>query len=345
MTTEGLKAPPADGSWGVDKALCLFPINSEHIQLDDTFWTFSERWDKKQQKHVESYKGSRFVGNAKVDVYFRPDWNECTVAFNPSLVFQKKSSYLLPPSRLSAAVSIVLDGIQPYMYGAFDDFDPQTGELGRAANWEQHIRFSRLDFARNFHILEPKNIPSIKKAIENSTPNRSKYKSTYGSKDGGWTVYNGTKGSGVDLIYDKNIELQRHKNAESAPEHTWRFETQLKGGRLKAPFNVKTLDKISNESVWNVLEHRWQTCGWGVPVSEPNTIFSATEHLSQSIQSKLIGDLYLFEHGLTTRMDARQKAEVVKRARSCGLVAGMPIELSGTPIAFLDINTGGLVDL
>jgi hypothetical protein len=334
-----------DGNCGVDTVRIGFTLNPDLLSLHEPVWESHSHVDQKADKEFEWFTHNIWIGFTNVHITVRPTFNNCSLEFNAPQVLRNKSLFLLEPEALVGVVEKVLDGVRDLLSGAFDQLNPNTGEITRHPNWCSMVRFERLDLAKNFYIPSLADLANVKAAITKTIPKNMKKKGIFESPKYGWTVENKTNGVGMDRIYDKSVELARHHGSEKAPSGSLRFETQLQGNRLKAPIFVKTLDSLTNTVALEALEARWKACKWGVPVMEANSIYKAVESLSETKQERMLGFMMKAADGQTSAMDPRHLHAMTKEARLLGLVPGMPVSAQGKVSKMLDLRTGGLVEI
>lgn len=333
-----------DTQWGVDYVEFSFTVNNDLCSLSDSMWT----WDgsgKSRDSDVEhsTHIANVSLGGAEVKITYKPEHSKAYVSFNPSRVLKPKSAYLLPPAALPAVINGLLDQIQSAVHPEFDPVDLSTGDIARDGNWTQLINIHRLDAARNFLIDD---LPMVKAHLINATPRYGKVNHLYWDQKGGWTLQNSTKRVGHDRIYDKYAELDGIEPEEGVgvAEGTFRFEAQLHKDRLKK-FNLKTLDKVTDENVWNALKTRWNACNWDVVVPEAGTIIGALEPLSVALKEGLIGYLFLASQGAISGMSKEHIRDRNRLARQYGLQPGIDLHELGEPTRKLDLEAGGLVPI
>lgn len=341
-----LASMPNDSGWGIDTSFLYYPVDVSNLYPNDPFWVSEEtRNFHDSGKAYSCFVGSIRMEHANIRVEFEPEYSRVKLKFNASRLLQPKSTYLLPPNAFQALVGAILDELASVAPPVFDVLNSVTGEIERAENWAEQVKVSRLDLARNIFVPTPY-LNQVKLAVENTVARNQKLQQIYRSQNSDWTAVNSTKTAGQDRLYDKWAELQNHEIDEAlrASQGTLRFETQLQKDRLET-FGLRTLASITDERAWNAIASRWNACRWGVSVGEPNSLFAAVSSLKPSARLGVVGFMLYAAQRELDAFTNQQKRTFVSRAKSCGLTPGMPIELSGTPVAFLDINTGGLVDL
>lgn len=336
--------PPNDTDWGLDYVEFSFMVNPDLCSLTDSMWTWEgigkhRDSDQEYSTHIANVQ----FGDASVKIKFKPEQTKAYVSFNPSRALKPKSTYLLPPAALSAVINALLDQIHGAVHPLFDRVDSATGQITRDENWVSEITVHRLDVARNFIIDE---LPMVKAHLINATPRYGKINHLYWDRNGGWTLQNSTKKVGHDRIYDKYAELNgvESEDGVGVAEGTFRFESQLHKDRLKK-FGLKTLDQVTDYTVWNALKTRWEACNWDVQLPESGTVVKALEPLSVALKEGLIGYLFLASQGATSCMTKEHIRERNRLARQYGLQPGIDLYELGEPTRQLDLQTGRLIPI
>jgi hypothetical protein len=252
-----------------------------------------------------------------------------------------KSATLLPPAALQPIVEGILEEIRDSVWAEFDCVD-DAGTVTRDRDWQSQVHITRIDLARNFHVPKPE---LVKIGLRSARSRHSKSTHEYTS-NGTWTFENRTKTSGTDRFYDKSAELDAYGIDESLKQKDtiFRFEAELKKDRLIS-FGLRTLDRVTDESVWNAIAARWEATGWAIALPSGDGLHSCIERLSHSMRDNLIGFLFRRAEGLDTDMPAQYRRERDKRARDLGLTPGVPVDLLGPANEYLDLFAGHVSDL
>jgi hypothetical protein len=342
--TEQPLSPFSDGNAGLDTVTLSFPIDLNSVEAESSLWTIED---------YSSFKDSgrqrqKFVGTLKKDyadirVTLFPGYERIQLHFNAARLISPKSATLLPPEALVPLVEAIIDEISVTVRPVFDVVDYSTGTITRDPNWRHMVCFTRLDLARNFVIDQP---AELRRALEATKPKYGKTLHMYWDFNGGWTLNAATKRSGHDRFYDKAAELRNFCVEETIGESNglYRYETQLEGERLNT-FGLKTLADVTNDRVWNALEERWTALGWGVMIAEPNSIIAATRHLPPAEQDALIGFLYKAHLGDFSGYTDSRRRMLNSKAKQCGLIPGLPLELIGVGQRILSLDAGKFIDL
>jgi hypothetical protein len=329
---------PQDSEWGIDTCTLSIPVTSDVPELANNTWNQTE--GKQNQKFDKTTYVSNFsVGYANVRVAYMPIYGSIYISFNAARITSRKSADLLPPAALRPLVERLLLEIVPQIpvMPTFMTID-SLGTIEFAYNWPMQVKFTRLDCARNLYVDSPE---YVKHAL-------SKVKSLYQKTvhiyfdDEGWTRANATKSAGMDRIYDKSAEL---RNMELEERFHWdkrvfRFEVQLQGDRLQK-FGLKTLDKVSDESVWTALDTRWAACGWGIPMPSQGNLDELIQTVPQKLQLPLLGYLAMQAEGLMDVIDAKEANKYARLSRKMGIQPGLPITEYRPMGSALDLWSGG----
>jgi len=339
-------AVPADTDWGIDTVSCWFPVDLGLCTSDSPLWSSvstRNRLDTHSGVETSAHLGflRKDFGDVRVELY--PMDGRCRLHFNAARMATPKSAALLPPAALVRIVEGILEEIRDSVWADFDRID-DSGTITRDVNWQTQVHITRIDLARNFNVL---NAELIKIGLRNAKSRNSKSTHEYTS-NGTWTFENRTKTSGTDRFYDKSTELASYVvNASlKANGGTYRFETELKKDRLTT-FGLRTLDRVTDENVWNAISERWGATGWGIPLPSGEGFYRSLLKLSDAMRDNLIGFLHRRAEGLDTEMPSHYRRERDKRARDLGLTPGVPVELLGPATEFLDLESGtvGSLDL
>lgn len=340
-TATTTSAVPADSEWGIDTVSCWLPVNLSLSSSDTALWSSVSTRNLLDSEHrVETAVHLGFLhkdfGDVRIELY--PSDSRCRLHFNAARMVTPKSANLLPPRALVPIVEGILEEIRDSVWAEFDRVN-DAGEVVRDADWQSQVHVTRIDLARNFQVSKPE---LVKIGLRNAKSRNSKSTHEYTS-NGTWTFENRTKTSGTDRFYDKSAELGAFVVDESLKQKdaTFRFEAELKKDRLNA-FGLRTLDRVSDHSVWNAIAGRWEATGWGIPLPSGAGLHSCVERLSHSMRDNLIGFLFRRAEGLDTDMPSQYRRERDKRARDLGLTPGVPVDLLGPADQFLDLSSGAV---
>lgn len=313
---------PQDKEWGIDTCFLSIPVTSDVPELAQNSWRQTE--GKQNEKFDKTTYVSIFrVGYGDVRVAYMPIYGSIFISFNAARIISRKSAELLPPAALRPLVERLLGEVVPQIpvMPTFMSID-HDGTIQFANDWTLQVKFTRLDCARNLYVDSPE---YVKHALSKV---KSKYQKTvhiYFDHEG-WTRANQTKSAGIDRFYDKSAEL---RNLELEERFHWdkrvfRFESQLQGDRL-TKYGLKTLDKVCDESVWNVLETRWDACGWDVPLPGEGSIDELLTQVPDKERLPFLGFLGAQSEGLSDLIDAKPMKKYAKLALSLGVVPGLPV--------------------
>jgi hypothetical protein len=275
-----------------------------------------------------------------VDVELNIAKGRAYIRFNPSHALYGKSRRLTPASEVQSLISELLTELRPLFHAEFDSL--QCGIFTRAVNWADRVSVNRIDCSANFALCDP---DSAMKAISNVNHQRSPMQHTYRKKGQILGEELTTKFEGKDLFYDKNTELALHKDSEIDLSRRWyRFETQLKGGRIKTN-RLQTLSSINDESVWNAVEARWNATKWGVAIMKAGTIKEATRHLDINTRIALYGYLQVCSEGHQSEVAPSRHRKYQALAKNLGLQVGLAPAKQGIPSHKLELAKGILISI
>lgn len=338
---------PSDPDWGVDTVKVAFQVDLSQCDLYSSVWSFSGSRNLPEA----GMEADRFIGwttfvvdgqDVKVRLELYTMRGICHLQFNAARMVSASRRFLLPPKALKPLVEGVIDDLRHVIWPTFIHVT-EDGEACWADDWADYVSIRRLDLARNCVIDEP---AVLKSGVESVESRYGKRRSTEVSPNGGWTVWNRTSQSGSDRLYDKVAEVRNTSDEETdalkSTDGLFRFETQLMRDRLKK-FGLTRLSDLNDESAWNALLHRWTMTRWGSPLPSPGEVAEAVSALPAKQQPAVIGFLHLSSAGLADRLAPSQIRTLTRRARSCGLIPGMPIHLLGQAHWRLDLKAGALV--
>lgn len=317
-----LQSPPHDKEWGIDTVYLSIRASDDVPELAHNSWQQIEgKQNAKSDK--TSYVSNFAVGFANVRVFYMPIYSSIFFQFNAPRILSRKSADLLPPNALEPLVASLLLQLVPQIPVLPEVVSiDQHGTIDLVEGWTKQVKFTRLDCARNLFVDCPE---YVKHALSKV---RSKYQKTLHiySDDTGWTRANTTKSAGQDRIYDKSAEL---RNLELEERFHWdkkvyRFESQLQGDRL-ITHGLKTLDRVTNEAVWKVLEARWESCGWDIRLPGDGDLGELLGALSEKERIPFAGYLAIHAEGMGDLIDDKLNRRFTKIAKKLGLVPGFPL--------------------
>lgn len=332
---------PSDSEWGLDTVCLSIPVTDTVQELAHNSWDLSagtqtDKVDK--SKYISNF----LAGHAKVNVTYMPLHSTLYMQFNAARLLSRKSAELLPPKALKPLVEkLLLDVIpQTPVMPMFMTIDHE-GTFELAAGWARQVGITRLDCARNFYVDCPE---YVRHALSNVKGKYQKVVHIYFDKEG-WTRANAAKSAGIDRIYDKSAEL---RNLELDERFHWdkriyRFEAQLKKDRIKK-FGVGTLDRISDESVWEVLETRWKSCRWGIALPGKGSLDELLLDLPEKDRLPFTGFLAVCGEGMGDVVDPKTRKRFAKLASSIGVVPGLKISQYRPMNRVLSLWHGGAID-
>lgn len=335
---------PADNEWGIDTVTISFKVDLNLSSNDPSEWTKeSTDFYSDSQKTRLSLVKLLEKDYADIRINYLPKYEKCSIFFNAARLLTPKSRELCPPRALEALVSALLDDVRDYVWPQFDYLDELTGEIKRDKDWASQVSFTRLDAARNLFIDD---IPGVKQALPLARPKYWKGYVLYLQPGESWTLVNSTERSGKDRVYDKDAELANHNVHETMEtEGAWfRFECQLQEDRLLSN-GLKTLDKVTDERVWEAIEKRWEYCQWGVFLYQRGTIQQAVQALSANQKQDLVGFLALSSMNEIEGLTPSRIRTMNALAKSVGLTPGIPLDAQGIANRQLSLWEGRIVVL
>lgn len=315
-------APPSDSEWGIDTVSLFIRATDNVPELAHNSWQQIE--GKQNAKADKTCFVSNFaVGYANVRVAYMPVFNAVFLQFNAARIQSRKSADLLPPNALKPLVESLLFDLVPQIPVLPEVMHiDQNGSMDLVDDWSKHVKLTRLDCARNLYVDCPEYLKHALSSV------KSKYQKTVHIyfDNVGWTRSNTTKSAGQDRIYDKSAEL---RNLELEERFHWdrklfRFESQLQGDRL-LNFGLKTLDRVSDESVWHVLDSRWESCGWGIKLPGKGSFDFLLDSLAEKERIPFVGFLALKAEGMGDMIEGRLNRRFAKISEKLGIVPGLPI--------------------
>ncbi|MEY4989927.1 MAG: hypothetical protein RIS08_153 [Actinomycetota bacterium] len=326
LPLEELKAKqsdlPQDSDWGIDTVALSIPVQTDVPELAHNSWYASggeltEAVDK--SKWYSNFK----VGWANVYVSYKPLYGSIYVQFCAPKVLAPSSTALLPPNALGPLVekSLVELVSQIPVLPTCMTIDDE-GSVEFITDWKSHVKISRIDCARNFQIT---NQEYLQHALAKTVSKSQKVAHVYWSKTG-WTRSNMTKNEGMDRMYDKSKELLNHELDEQFKweKGIYRFEAELKKSRLTKT-GLTTLDRVTDEAVWNALNWRWEQSNWGIVMPGTGSIGELIGGLKDDQRLKFVGYLALAAQGLSELVDAKEARRMSRLAELLKLTPGADI--------------------
>lgn len=294
------------------------------------------------KKEYSKFELNLEFGHTTVKVIFDTLKGTCKLRFNASRLLTGKSRQLLHPGALEALMNALLHELSSHIWAVFDRVDEQ-GTITRDLDWLSQVKVTRLDPARNLYVED---FQTLKKVLIHTKAKNGKLKQLIWDDNYGWTFCNKTKSQGMDRFYDKSAELHDKGFEESLDQtgHWFRYEIQLEKERLKR-HGFYTLAEIADDRIWEALEMRWDKCGWGVSLPEPNKLGLVLEGLSNGDQSGLLALLAAQALGLPIPMSAGTESKFRKLATQLGLTPGMALNELGPATGFLSLHAGGVMPL
>jgi hypothetical protein len=335
---------PADKEWGIDTVTISFKVDLNLCSNDPSEWTKESTdfySDSQQTRHNLVKVLEKEYANVRIS--FLPKYEKCSITFNSARLLSPKSRSLCPPSALKPLVAGLLDEVKEFVWPQFDYLDEASGEIKRDSDWASQVSFTRLDAARNLFIDD---IPGVKQALPLARPKYWKGYILYLQPGESWTLVNTTERSGKDRVYDKDAELANHDVHETIDtEGAWfRFECQLQEDRLLTN-GLKTLDKVTDERVWEAIAKRWDYCQWGVNLYQRGTIQRAIQNLSANQKQDLVGFLALSSMNELEGLTPSRIRTMNALARSVGLTPGITLDAQGIANRKLSLWEGRIVAL
>ena len=335
---------PADNEWGIDTVTISFKVDLNLSSNDPSEWTKESTdfySDSQQTRHnLVKVLDKEY---ARVRISFLPKYEKCSITFNAARLLTPKSRSLCPPSALKPLVAGLLDEVREFVWPQFDYVDETSGEIKRDSDWASQVSFTRLDAARNMFIDD---IPGVKQALPLARPKYWKGYVLYLQPGESWTLVNTTERSGKDRVYDKDAELANHDVHETMEtDGAWfRLECQLQEDRLLSN-GLKTLDKVTDERVWEAIEKRWDYCQWGVKLYKRGTIQQAIQKLSANQKQDLVGYLALNSMNELDGLTPSRIKSMNGLAKSVGLTPGIPLDEQGVANRELSLWEGRIINI
>lgn len=314
---------PQDADWGIDFCTLSIPVTDEVREIDCDDWQKIDGEIYLEGADNTKYSSNFSMGYANLHVIYFPKQSMVHIRHNPARLLSPKSLALLPPDSLvpmAEKVIIFLIGRIPVLPSVVQVID---GTFELVENWEDHVRISRLDCARNFNTEEPE---LIKTSLLRVTSSYQKLKTIFDDSNG-WTLANRTKSVGQDRLYDKSAELRDIELPERMHwTGTWfRFEAQLQKDRLKK-FNLHKLSYVNDERVWEAISTRWKATKWGVYLPGDDGLISILNSIKTADQYGFLGFLTSAHQGLLDYMDEKLSNRYRRLCKKLNVTPGQPVE-------------------
>jgi hypothetical protein len=276
-----------------------------------------------------------------VQVFYYVKRGICHVEFNAARVLSQDPLYLLHPDALGPLIERLMQELHSVTWPTFFTVD-EDGVVVMAPDWQSRVKFKRIDLARDIHISDP---GPMRKTLAAVTSRYQRHKAINTSTGDGWTLYNRSKKSGLERLYDKTAQI-RTKNPEMltryrVPENTYRFETALRDHRI-VDAGLTTLDRVSSQSVWEAMTRRWIQTRWDSPITLGGGLRSIIRVLSDRTGLQVLGFLASDAAGGLVALTDRRRRELLKECRELGLTPGLPLEAQGGAAMHVDLWEGGL---
>ena len=146
-------------------------------------------------------------------------------------------------------------------------------------------------------------------------------------------------------MYDKSAELAAYGEEEALKQDgSWfRFEAQLQKSRLKTT-GLDTIERLTDDAVWQAIEKRWDACGWGVSLPKKNTFWAALEKAQEKDRVGLLGFMAAARYEVTYLLRSSSVNRLKRLADSLGLVPGISLDSIGLPTRRVCLRAGKIPD-
>ena len=340
-----VSALPAATDLGIDTVRLFISVNLDACENDPSLWGYDSTGNSTKRnrtyQHFESVVSYKY---ADVKVSLFPNSGIARLDFNAARLVTPKSRALLHPDDLMPLVDKLLWSISHLVVAEFDEVNLATGEIVRRADWADQVGVTRIDLAKNIFIDSPED---FKRVVEQVQPLKGKGLHKYWDAEGGWTLWNTTKTSGSDRMYDKAAELAAKSKDDSLKSQNmgwYRFETQLQKDRIKRN-GFSKLSGVSAPRVEEVLEQRWEKCGWGVKLPEKGEIMKILEKIDVKLRLEFLGFLVASEDGSLQEMHEPQIVKLRKIAKNLGVTPGVPMSHHGPLTRQVSFREGRIVSI
>lgn len=331
-------------TWGIDTVVIAFEVDPSQCDSDSNLWVTSSTQNlRKDRPESESLRGFYVLPNldreVKITINLYVMDGICHISLNAARAVFSNKEDLLPPDALKPLIEGLIGTLLHVVWPRFCTVT-SDGEILWKSDWAKEVRIKRLDIARNFLVSDASQLRQVVPMINGKY---QRGKRTYDSSGGRWTIEIPTVEVGKDKLYNKSAQLAVNPEDEermSAMSGTLvRFEAQLMRSRLAA-YGLNRLALVNEESVRDALQARWDATGWGSPLPQRGDILKSVEPLKPKDRALLIGYLHLAAVNAHNDLSPATQRYLRKLAMECGLVAGMPVELSGPSTMYLDLRTG-----
>lgn len=331
-------------SWGIDTVKIGFKVDPSQCDRDSDLWVTSSTQNLRNDRpEAETFRGFYVLPalerEVKITINLYLMDGICHLSFNAARAVFAHKDELLPPDAMrplvQGIVSQLLHAVWPTFVAVTAD-----GEMVWSPDWAAQVSVKRLDIARNFEVDDA---GPLRVVLPLQKGRYQRQVVTHDSGNGCWTIESPTNQVGKDKFYTKSallaLDPEESERMRARSKELLRFETQLMRGRL-ATYGLTTLDRVTEESTWAALEARWDATGWGTPLPETGDLLKAVEPLKPKDRALLIGYLHLAAAGAPSHLSEAQERRIRNLAKQCGVTVGVPVELVGEPISYLDLPTG-----
>lgn len=322
------------GNWGIDTVTVWVDVHLEECDSSSPVWTGTYGSARSAGGfETEALKGTTEFMGATVFIKLNGPQSRASFTFNAARVAGLPDPVLLPPDLLASVVGRVTYFISPVVASSVVGIDRSTGEIALESDWQERVRLSRLDLARDF-LLSAQELGAMKPGLREVEPSHVRRSDGVKDKSGGWTLYAKTKKSGLDRLYDKFAES---RGAVAAG--TTRFEAQLQGQRLKSA-GLATLGTVTEDRCLAALAKRWNATRWGTPVIVDSALAQVLGQLPRAEARNLMSFLGYAWAGDTALFTDRERRALRRQAKELGLVVGKPLQELAPIRAALDLASG-----
>ena len=243
----------SDSQWGIDTFEFWAYVAPDDYQINQE-WREVNRTSKKGNKYSVFTRKYDYKGQV-VSITINTIDTRCYFSLNAARLVHSDPLALLDPDLLATEIHLFLEAIKAEIAPS-EVWNKAEPDKPLHADWQDNIRISRIDLARNFYLSDF----SFRSVLQNIPHFGKTSHTTIKSRQDGWSVSHQTKKSGKEMLYNKTSELAvKHITIQDG---IYRFETQLRKGRKKK-LNLGSLSAISRASAWAALEARWEETTWG----------------------------------------------------------------------------------
>jgi hypothetical protein len=287
-TPQSIYPDISDSQWGIDTLEFWAYVAPDDYQINPE-WRETVKTSKKGNKYSVFRRTYDYKGQ-KVSISIDTGKTKCFFSLNAAKLVHADPVSLLDPDLLSSEIFLFLEAIKTEISPS-EIWDKSKLSKPMYTNWQENVRISRIDVARNFYLPDS----SFRSVLENMKHFGSARHITTKSRQDGWSVTNQTIGEGKDTLYNKSAQLRVKKI--TIQDGIYRFESQLKRGR-KNKAKLKNLASVNRLSVWAALKHRWNATKWG-----KQHMFHSIDWVIHKLFGKkasaIVGYLRLTELGIT----------------------------------------------